>query len=30
MRYETPIIIYIIICYTDTYIKFTIYENNDI
>ena len=30
MRYETPIIIFFIICCTDTYIKFTVYENNDL
>ena len=30
MRYETPIIISFIICCTDTYIKFAVYENNDL
>ena len=30
MQYETLITIYFIICCTDTYIKFTVYENNDL
>ena len=30
MQYETFIITYFIFCYTDTYIKFSIYENNDL
>jgi hypothetical protein len=30
MQYETLITIYFIACYTDNYIKFTVYENNDL